>query len=121
MKAAAIPRAAKSVRKDTLERSEEHVDHGHELSPTPDAHTVHLTSREREVLALLCEGLSNKLIARRLKISYGTVKVHISNILKALGVSTRLQAVLYARCWNLVHEASIQTLRAQHNRRASHR
>ena len=58
-----------------------------------------LTAREREVLALLCEGLPNKLIARHLKISSGTVKVHISNIFRALNVSNRLQAVLIARCW----------------------
>jgi DNA-binding NarL/FixJ family response regulator len=83
---------------------------------------VHLTQREREVLALLCEGLPNKLIARRLNISAGTVKVHISNILRALGVSTRLQAVLFAREYGLGAEASVDALRPhQHSRRASHR
>ena len=58
---------------------------------------VHLTPRQRDVLALLCEGLPNKLICRRLDISQGTVKAHISSILRELGVSSRLQAVVAAR------------------------
>lgn len=58
---------------------------------------VHLTPRQRDVLALLCEGLPNKLICRRLDISPGTVKAHISSILRELGVSSRLQAVVTAR------------------------
>jgi DNA-binding NarL/FixJ family response regulator len=57
---------------------------------------VHLTPRQREVLALLCLGLSNKLICRRLNICGGTVKVHISSIFRELGVATRLQAVIEA-------------------------
>ena len=57
---------------------------------------IHLTPRELEVLALLCEGLPNKLISRRLEISSATVKCHISRILSELGVSSRLQAVVAA-------------------------
>ena len=57
----------------------------------------HLTRRQLEVLALLCEGLPNKLICRALGISAGTVKVHISSILRELGVESRLQAVVEAR------------------------
>lgn len=56
-----------------------------------------LTPRQLEVLAMLCEGLPNKLIARRLNISNGTVKVHIVHILRVFKVSSRLQAVLVAR------------------------
>jgi DNA-binding CsgD family transcriptional regulator len=56
-----------------------------------------LTPRQLEVLALLCEGLPNKLIARRMDITSGTVKVHIVQILRGLNVSSRLQAVLVAR------------------------
>jgi DNA-binding CsgD family transcriptional regulator len=60
---------------------------------------VHLTPRQLEVLSLLCEGLPNKLICRQLNIATGTVKVHIGIILKELGVSSRLQAVVAAqRC-----------------------
>ena len=62
---------------------------------------VHLTPRQRDVLALLCEGLPNKLICRRLNISSGTVKAHISSILRELGVSSRLQAVVAARAISL--------------------
>ena len=57
----------------------------------------HLTRRQLEVLALLCEGLPNKLICRELDISAGTVKAHISSILRELGVGSRLQAVVEAR------------------------
>lgn len=55
-----------------------------------------LTPRELEVLALLCEGLPNKLIERRLGIGAGTVKCHVANILSKLGVASRLQAVIEA-------------------------
>ncbi|MGZ8230949.1 MAG: response regulator transcription factor [Burkholderiales bacterium] len=68
---------------------------------------IHLTPRELEVLALLCEGLPNKLISRQLRISSATVKCHISRILSELGVSSRLQAVVAAARYGLVHEAGI--------------
>lgn len=61
-----------------------------------------LTPRQLEVLALLCEGLPNKLISRRLNIASGTVKVHVVQILRALNVSSRLQAVVAARNLGLV-------------------
>jgi DNA-binding NarL/FixJ family response regulator len=60
------------------------------------ARPIRLTPRELEVLSLLCEGLPNKLISRRLEISAATVKCHISRILTELGVSSRLQAVVAA-------------------------
>jgi DNA-binding NarL/FixJ family response regulator len=56
-----------------------------------------LTPRQRAVLALLEQGMSNKVIARELDISEITVKAHVSAILRKLGVSNRLQAVLVAR------------------------
>ncbi len=52
-----------------------------------------LTAREREVLELVSQGLSNKLIARRLQISEHTVKFHISSISTKLGASSRTDAV----------------------------
>ncbi|GAA1277601.1 response regulator transcription factor [Saccharothrix xinjiangensis] len=55
-----------------------------------------LTAREREVLALLGEGLSNQTIARRLTLSEGTVKAHVSAILQALEVENRTQAAILA-------------------------
>lgn len=55
-----------------------------------------LTPREMEILELICLGASNKDIARRLGISYQTVKNHVTAILHKLGVKDRTQAVLYA-------------------------
>ena len=55
-----------------------------------------LSPREREVLALLAEGLPNKLIARRLSISEKTVKSHMTRIFRELGVTDRTQAALWA-------------------------
>jgi DNA-binding NarL/FixJ family response regulator len=55
-----------------------------------------LSEREREVLALLVEGLANKLIARRLQISEKTVKSHLTRIFRELGVTDRTQAALWA-------------------------
>lgn len=56
-----------------------------------------LTERELEVLKLTSQGLSNSEIARKLLISDGTVKNHISSILSRLGVRDRIQAIIYAR------------------------
>lgn len=69
----------------------------------------HLTPRQLEVLSLLCEGLPNKLICRRLNIATGTVKVHISGILRELGVTSRLQAVVTARRCGLLGEFVVST------------
>jgi DNA-binding NarL/FixJ family response regulator len=55
-----------------------------------------LSEREREVLALLAEGLPNKLIARRLQISEKTVKSHLTRIFRELDVTDRTQAALWA-------------------------
>lgn len=84
-------------------------------SPTPRD----FTQRQLDVLSLLCEGLPNKGIGSRLDISPGTVKVHVGQILRKLGVSNRLQAVLAAHRGGLCADArnqpseSAQMLRAQ--------
>ena len=61
-----------------------------------------LTARQRQVLELLCEGLQNKQIARRLNIASATVKIHVANILRALNVSSRLQAAVVAMSLGLI-------------------
>ncbi len=55
-----------------------------------------LSHREREVFASLLEGLPNKLIARQLEISEKTVKSHLTSVFRQLGVTDRVQAVLWA-------------------------
>jgi DNA-binding NarL/FixJ family response regulator len=55
-----------------------------------------LTSREREVLAELAHGRSNREIARALRVSEKTVKAHVSSVLAKLGVQDRTQAALFA-------------------------
>ncbi len=62
----------------------------------PPAPGLDLTEREREVLALMVEGLNNTQIAGRLTISPSTVKSHVSNILSKFGVASRTEAVTLA-------------------------
>lgn len=57
---------------------------------------VRLTSREREVLRLLAEGLSNRAIAEMLNLAESTVKGHVAALLQKLSASSRLQAVVQA-------------------------
>ena len=54
-----------------------------------------LTSREFEILKLIAKGLSNKLIARELDISDGTVKVHVKHLLKKLDLRSRVEAAVW--------------------------
>jgi NarL family two-component system response regulator LiaR len=61
-----------------------------------------LSGRERDVLALLVEGLSNAQIAERLMISPATVRYHVSGVLSKLGASTRAEAVSLAWRHHLV-------------------
>jgi len=68
----------------------------------PPAPGHDLTPREREVLALMVEGLRNADIAERLTVSRSTVKFHVSRILSKLSVSSRTEAVALALQHNLV-------------------
>ena len=61
-----------------------------------------LTDREREVLALMAEGMSNPEIAEELMVSRSTVKFHVSNILSKLGADSRTEAVALALQHDLV-------------------
>lgn len=66
------------------------------------ATTLRLTPRQCEVLELLCQGLSNKLIARHLGLSENTVRWHVQAILSLLEVSSRSEAAFTARQLGLV-------------------
>ncbi len=63
--------------------------------PQPTPFSV-LTRREKEILCLLAEGGSNKVIGRRLGISDGTVKLHVKSILRKLAVHSRVEAAVMA-------------------------
>lgn len=71
---------------------------------TRSAEVRGLSTREREVLELVGEGLANKQIARRLGISEKTVKGHLTNVFQAIGVADRTQAALWASRHGLLEE-----------------
>jgi len=75
---------------DTASTEGQSADHGFPKSG------VSLTSRQIDVLRLLCEGRSNKEIGRMLGVSQKTVKVHVTAIFKALNVVNRTQAAAKA-------------------------
>jgi DNA-binding NarL/FixJ family response regulator len=63
-----------------------------------------ISPREREVLALLLDGMPNKRIARRLEISEKTVKSHLTSIFREIGVTDRVQAILWVERMGLRNE-----------------
>ena len=72
----------------------------HTSSPSPFVEP--LTEREREVLQLLAEGLSNQAIAQEIIVTVGTVKRHVNSICGKLGASNRTQAAARARSFGLL-------------------
>mgnify|MGYP003479653081 CR=1 FL=1 len=67
-----------------------------EPDPAPEAGASPLSPREEEVLREIARGASNKEIARTLQIAETTVKIHVQHILRKLGLSSRVQAAVYA-------------------------
>lgn len=65
-------------------------------APRPTQSAVRLTRREKDILSLIADGASNDMIAARLFVSPHTVKTHIYNTFKKIGVKNRVQAVLWA-------------------------
>jgi DNA-binding NarL/FixJ family response regulator len=68
----------------------------HSKEPLPDTGLEQLTDREREVMALVGEGLSNDEIAWRLFVSPATAKTHVSRAMVKLGARDRAQLVVFA-------------------------
>jgi DNA-binding NarL/FixJ family response regulator len=60
----------------------------------PDSRLQLLSGRERDVLLSLCQGLTNRQVARSLAVSEATVKTHVRNLLAKLGVRSRTEAVV---------------------------
>jgi len=61
-----------------------------------------LTARETEIVRMITQGLRNKVIAERLSISEGTVKIHLHNVYDKLGLDGRLELMLHAQKQGLV-------------------
>jgi two-component system nitrate/nitrite response regulator NarL len=104
---AATPVTCSIILKDTdseaLVQSLRHIANGHNVLPSTPSESVAsqeqgtnsenglttLTERERQIMRLVSEGLSNKEIGRRLNIADGTIKVHLHNIFQKLEISNR--------------------------------
>jgi DNA-binding CsgD family transcriptional regulator len=68
-----------------------------------EPHGIELTPRERDVLALMAEGASNKTIARQLGISVHTAKFHVGSVLDKLDATGRTDAVAHAARRGVIH------------------
>ena len=60
-----------------------------------------MTERERQIASLIAEGMSNKNIARKARISEGTVKIHLHNIYQKLGIANRTTLATLAQRYSL--------------------
>jgi DNA-binding NarL/FixJ family response regulator len=85
------------IDRDTVDRAL-----GSALRPSSETATSPLTPRELEIVRMVAQGLRNRVIAERLSISEGTVKVHLHNIYDKFGVDGRLELVLLAQGKGLI-------------------
>jgi DNA-binding NarL/FixJ family response regulator len=72
------------------------ADHAADISKAGSIRAVRMTKRERDVIGLIADGMSNQQIARHLHLSIHTVKSHVRNILEKLELHSRLQVAAYA-------------------------
>jgi DNA-binding NarL/FixJ family response regulator len=64
-----------------------------------------LTPRERQILGLMAEGMDNREVALRLRVSYATVRSHVRHLLSKMGARSKLEAVVRAADWGLPDRA----------------
>ena len=95
------PRDLASVIRQSVEGSVVQT-HGLPSKPGDDSHRSGLTKREQEIVAALARGLSNKQIGRELYLTEQTIKFHLTNIYRKLGVANRTEATRYAYAEGLV-------------------
>ena len=76
-------------------------------TPSDGRQDFGLTARERQVIALVIAGYTNKDLAQKLGISENTAKYHLTNVFDKLGVSNRLELVLFAIDQGLTQEDSL--------------
>ena len=107
---------------EILGRSEPQMKPGSVESPAPDAggspprllpSDLGLTERQAQILILLMQGKSNKLICRELDLAESTVKNHVTHVLKTLNVTSRTQAVIAAARMGLVLEPVASSRKSQ--------
>ena len=107
---------------EILGRSEPKMEPGNAESPAPDAGSspprllpsdLGLTERQAQILILLMQGKSNKLICRELDLAESTVKNHVTHVLKTLNVTSRTQAVIAAARMGLVLEPVASSRKSQ--------
>lgn len=89
-----VHRGEQWIDRETMTRAFGHV--MHRETATREAGRI-LTPREIEIVRMIAQGLRNRVIADRLSISEGTVKIHLHNVYEKLGIDGRLELMLYAQ------------------------
>jgi DNA-binding NarL/FixJ family response regulator len=95
----AVARGERWIDSDTMSRALDTISRRESLERGP---TRELTAREVEIVRMIAQGLRNKVIAERLSISEGTVKIHLHNVYEKLGLDGRMALMLHAQQRGLV-------------------